>query len=119
MPQFILFLIVIVALVMVYWFFQDLIKAKHLDRLKTYKENVSTFDTKYQESRKPELEAIDWLIAHYEGKAPATPKELYLSYMERVHWLIYRNYSTEEIAPYFRKMVFLYHWHHSKKFTGF
>jgi hypothetical protein len=64
----------------------------------------------YLESRKNLIGWIEWLIAYYEGRAAATPKQILESMLD--------PYMVKECVTY-EEIKFLYHWVYYKRITGF
>ena len=67
----------------------------------------------YKDDKIPELEAIDWLIAYYEGRASEEPKALFESMLNLCR--------DKEIVDkdLIRFTAFIYHWDKYKLITNF
>jgi len=67
------------------------------------------FPEGYLESKKDLIGWIEWLIAYYEGRAAATPKEILESMLDPY---VNKPITIEEIK-------FLYYWVYYERITGF
>lgn len=68
------------------------------------------FPLKYLESKRDLIGWIEWLIAYYEGRTAATPKQILESMLE--------PYITNKFVT-IEEVKFMYHWVYYKRITGF
>ena len=64
----------------------------------------------YLEIHKDKIDLINWLISSYNGLTISTPEE-YLKYL--------LSPVVKHRSYHFEKIIFLYHWVHYNKITGF
>jgi hypothetical protein len=79
---------------------------------------ISPFSEGYIESKKNEIETLEWLIAYYEGRTASTPKEL-LEATLISYGYYHHNFTLEEVNNALRSIVMLYDWVYKNRITGF
>jgi len=79
---------------------------------------VTPFPAGYIESKTNEITTLEWLIAHYEGRAASTPKELLEATITRYGYYN-NNFTLEETKGALKTIVMLYDWVYKNRITGF
>lgn len=97
-------------------------KKSKLRRLKKFYHTImhpmSPFPEGYIEGKQTEIQTLEWLIAHYEGRAASTPKELLEATITRYGY--YNNsFTLEETKNALKSIVMLYDWVYKNRITGF
>jgi hypothetical protein len=93
-----------------------MMKEKECFKLLNYKrmlESAKNLPKGYKDEKIPELQAIDWLIAYYEGRACEEPKAIFESMLN-----LCRDKEVVD-KDLIRFASFIYHWDKYKHITNF